>query len=301
MCRHCATLATYHGLPHVLNSILITTSKHALEFMQDVVALPTAATAHVTLHLTDLSSSANSRSRSSAATGSVVQAAASSPMKGSRSANHRHEDPDASFRATPAASAVTAELTDGTDDNETNVHRNGASSAAAFAITRSLATLRAVLTLAAAYSSGLHESWRNIVDIILYLRSLGALPTWLDELDDFRGPGGHHLPSLRALAHGETRGRGDSAGSASSLAASNSGGGGLWGVFSGMLWSDEPEVEENAMVVDCIRREVAAAPVQALLGQMASIKHDSLQDFCKALVLARDPKVKLQAKDCTWG
>jgi hypothetical protein len=46
------------------------------------------------------------------------------------------------------------------------------------------------------YADGMREAWRNVVEVMLHLHGIGALPDDVVDVDDFRSPNGNKLPSL---------------------------------------------------------------------------------------------------------
>jgi len=158
---------------------------------------------------------------------------------------------------------------------------------------RATLTLHTVFTLAARFCDSVHEGWSNIVECILRLHALDALPTDLVAIEDFRGVSGAPLPSIGGL--------GSSASSSTSAAASSSSAsarnaqaaaeaGSVWSSLTSFLWStDDTDRGMNAAALAAIQDAGKRAPIHVLVSQSHQIHDKALAHFMNALIRARDP------------
>jgi hypothetical protein len=151
---------------------------------------------------------------------------------------------------------------------------------------RAMVALKAAFRLLWLYGDDMREGWRNMVECLLCLNAapLRVLPA---ELVDSIAPAGQAAKDkLKTAAQRKSRGAGGG-----KTAKDKKKGGGFFAGLSSMLFSDGPEedpIDEGK--IERYRAVMAECEVMELCNRPSHFAQESLSDFIKAVILARDPR-----------
>lgn len=266
--EHCAAIATYYDMTDLLNKIVVCLCKYLMRQIDTALESPVRKS-----KATTEGRGRRSSSLSAAADGGT----AAPPSVAGAGGPDKEDDAGGGFSTPPprrSSSRASSVVLAGEDDLPPDLPLE---------IRRALITLRAVFALSLQYANSVQEGWRNVIEVLIRLHKLDALPSSMTEMDDFRDPFGAPLPSAQRET---SRSNGDR------------GGGGLWSSVSSLLWSaaddDDSAVgpdgtEQNPVARAAIREVGKGSAAPLLILRSSEMSDVSLGYLLRSLVQARDP------------